>query len=203
MQGAFTPGCFQLIVWLIIIVALVAVAGWAVVRHLPETEANADVAVNKPIDRMQEVRSVAFDGYQIPASALRTLIDTQPGKQLDTTRLEHDRATLEQALAGRGYLAAKVSPAEVTFDAAGAAYVRFEIDKGRMFRLRTVDVSAAAKDAAVVTLAAGDDAIRERIDQAREALSQALIRRGKSGDVDLSIHTDIAANAVDVRFATR
>ena len=188
---------------LLIILALAVVAGYVAVRHLPVTEANSDVAVNKPIDHMQQVRSVAFDGYQIPSARLREEIATRPGAQLDTSALERDRAVIEQDLAAHGYLAARVTGTNVTFDAAGAAYVTFTIEKGPMFRLRSVEVTGAAKDAAVVTIAAGDDAIRDRIDRAREVLADALERRGKPGTIDLSIHTDIAANAVDVRFATR
>lgn len=187
----------------VVILALTVVAGYFVVRHLPVTEANSDVAVNQPIGHMEEVRSVAFDGYQIPSARLREEIATKPGTQLDTTALDRDRAVIEQDLAAHGYLAARCTAANVTFDAAGAAYVTFAIEKGPMFRLRSVEVTGAAKDAAVVTIASGDDAIRDRIDRAREVLADALERRGKPSNIDLSIHTDIAANAVDVRFATR
>ncbi len=188
---------------LVIVTAIVVAVAYVAVRQLPMSEANSDVAVNKPIDKMEQVRSVSFDGYQIPAAELREQIETRPGRQLDSAALDRDRQVIEHELFERGYLAARVSPATVTFDAAGAAYVTFEIDKGRMFRLRNVEVSGAAKDAAVVTIASGDDAIRDRIDHARDALAEALARRGKPGSVELSIHTDLAANAVDVQFATR
>ena len=55
----------------------------------------------------------------------------------------------------------------------------------------------------MVTLAAGDDAIRGRIERARQGLVEGLVRRGRPAQVELSVHTDLAAAAVDVSFATR
>jgi outer membrane protein assembly factor BamA len=110
---------------------------------------------------------------------------------------------MERALADLGYLGARVAPAVVTFDAAGAAYVTFAVDQGPMFHLRNIEVSGAGKDATVVTLAPGDDALRSRIERARGELADALARRGRPARVELSIHTDVAAAAVDVVLATR
>jgi outer membrane protein assembly factor BamA len=110
---------------------------------------------------------------------------------------------MERALADLGYLAARVDPAVVTFDAAGAAYVTFEIEQGPLFYVRSVEVTGPGKDAAVVTLSPGDDAMRARIDRARQALTDGLARRGKPADVELSVRTDLAAAAVDVVLATR
>lgn len=59
------------------------------------------------------------------------------------------------------------------------------------------------QDAAVVTLVAGDQARRDRIEQARVALADALARRGKPATVELSVRTDLAAAAVDVTLTTR
>lgn len=178
------------------------VAAWATFRQLPTTTASAD-GVAPPPARLQEVRSVSLDGHKLPLARLREVLATRPGDQLDTARLERDRDAMEHQLADLGYLAARVEPAVITFDAGGAAYVTFEVDQGKLFHLRNVEVSGAGKDAAVVTLAAGDDAIRHRIEHARDALAEALARRGKPASVQLSVRTDLAAAAVDVALATR
>jgi len=185
-----------------LLTAAAIMAAWVVVRH-PNIAANAEAAVDLPIARLQEVRSVSFDGHKVASARLREVIATHPGAQLDTERLGHDRDAMERELANLGYLAARVEPAVVTFDAAGAAYVTFEIDQGQMFHLRKVEVTGPGKDAVVVTLAAGDEAIRDRIEHARQALADGLARRGKPASVELSIHTDLAAAAVDVALATR
>jgi outer membrane protein assembly factor BamA len=188
---------------LAIFMAVVIVAAWAMLRHLPNTSANAEAAVDRPIARLQEVRSIALDGRRLLSSRLRDVLETRPGQQLDSARLERDRDAMERELAGLGYLAARVEPGVVTFDAAGAAYVTFEIDQGKLFHLRNVLVTGPGKGAAVVTLAPGDDAVRARIDHARQALADGLARRGKPASVELSVHTDLAAAAVDVVLATR
>lgn len=186
-----------------IVIAVVIVAVWAMFRHGPMTTANAEAAVDQPVARLREVRSVALDGRKLLSSQLREVIQTRPGNQLDSDGLARDRDAMQRALADLGYLAARVDPAVVTFDAAGAAYVTFEIDQGLMFHLRNVTVTGAGKDATVVTLAAGDDANRGRIDRARQELADALARRGKPPAVELSVHTDVAGAAVDVVLATR
>lgn len=186
---------------LALLMAAIIVAAWVLVRH-PNTEANAEAAVDRPVARLQEVRSVSFDGYKLSASRLREVLETRPGEQLDSDRLGRDRTAMERMLADLGYLAARVEPASVTFDAAGAAYVTFEIDQGPLFHLRHVEVTGPGKSAVVVTLAAGDQAIRSRIERARQALVDGLARRGKPLPVELSVHTDLAAAAVDVVLAT-
>lgn len=183
------------------VIGAVIVAVWAMFRHAPVTPASAEAAVTRPA-RPQEVRSVALDGRRLQTSQLRQVIETRPGSQLDAEGLKRDRDAMERALADLGYLAAKVAPADVTFDAGGAAYVTFEIDQGPMFHLRNVQVTGAGKDATVVTLVAGADAVRSRIERARQELADALARRGRPSAVELSVHTDVAAAAVDVVLAT-
>jgi hypothetical protein len=213
----------------VIVTALAIIAAWALLRRLPNITANAEAAVNRPIARLQEVRSVALDGKQLPEARLREVLATHPGQLLDATRLEHDREAMEQRLAELGYLAARVEPAAVTYDRAGAAYVTFEIAQGKRFHLRNVEVTGAGRDAVVVTLTPGDLAVRDRIESARDALSDALDRRephtasrarrprgepasraspapaspASPASVELTVHTDLAAGAVDVTFATR
>src|SRR6185436_10839019 len=157
--------------------ALGIVAIWLAVQRFSSSEANAEVAVDRPVAQLQEVRSVALDGQRLPHARLREVLATVPGQQLDRARLERDREAIEQRLAELGYLAARVDPATVTFDRAGAAYVTFEIDQGKLFHLRTVEVTGAGRDAVVVTLTPGDLAVRHRIETARDALSDALERR--------------------------
>jgi hypothetical protein len=185
------------------LVAMAIVAAWARFGRLATTTANTEAAVNQPISRMQEVRSVALDGRRVPDARLRALLETRPGEQLNRARLERDRDMMVRELAAMGYLAAKVEPAVITFDAVGAAYVTFDIDQGKLFHLRTVEVTGPGRDLVVVTLGAGDDAIRARIDGARQALADGLARRGKPAAVELSVRTDLAAAAVDVVLTTR
>jgi outer membrane protein assembly factor BamA len=186
-----------------LIIAAVIVAVWAMFRLGPVTTANAEAAVDRPVARLQEVRSVALDGRRVLSARLREVIGTRAGAQLDAEQLRRDRDAMERALADLGYLGARVEPAKVTFDAAGAAYVTFAVDQGAMFHLRNIDVTGAGRDVTVVTLAPGDDALRSRIERARAELADALARRGRPAAVELSIHTDVAGAAVDVVLATR
>ena len=102
----------------------------------------------------------------------------------------------------RGYLAARVAPASVTYGARGA-YIVFDIERGPMFHLRSVTVTGPGqRDAAVVRLAAGDEAIRDRLALARQALADSFAHRGGK-QVELLVSTDPAAAAVDVELATR
>lgn len=187
------------------VVAAVIIAAWVLFRQLPSATTSAEAAVDRPVPRLQQIRSVSLDGEgrRVLSSRLRDVLETRPGQQLDTARLARDRDAMEHELAGLGYLAARVEPAVITFDGAGAAYITFEIDQGKLFHLREVAVTGPGKDAAVVTLARGDDAVRARIDQARKTLAAGLARRGKPGAVELSVRTDLATAAVDVTLATR
>ena len=133
-----------------LIVATVIVAVWAVFRLGPVTTANAEAAVNRPIARLQEVRSVALDGRRVLSARLREVIGTRAGAQLDADQLGRDRDAMERALADLGYLGARVEPAKVTFDTAGAAYVTFAVDQGPMFHLRKIEITGAGKDAATI-----------------------------------------------------
>jgi len=186
-----------------VVTAFVIMAAWAGFRYLPAITASAEAAVNRRVARLQEVRSVSLDGHDLPSSRLRAVLETRPGDQLDPARLLRDRDAMEHALADLGYLAARVEPATVTFDAAGAAYLTFEIDHGAQFHLRNVRVTGPGKDAGVITLVAGDDAVRGRIERSRQALADSLARRGRPAEVELSVRTDLAAAAVDVVLATR
>jgi outer membrane protein assembly factor BamA len=181
---------------LLLAAGLAAAAAWGIVRHLPEGEAQAEPRAV----RAQQIQSVAIDGARdLPVTSLREVLASHAGDQLDTAKLEHDRAALQDALAQRGNLAAKVGAAQVTFDEQGAAYVMFAIDPGPEFHVRKVEVvGATAKDAGVVTLTAGEVASPARFAQAREALSERLAARGKKATVTVQVTTDEAAAAVDV-----
>jgi len=190
---------------LAVVAALGIAVAWVVLHVGATSTANAEVAapVVPPASRPHEVRSVALDGKLLPTSQLRAVIATRPGALLDTGQLERDRKAMEHLLAELGYLAARVAPPVTTFDAAGAAYVTFEVEQGAMFHFRNIKVTGDGKDAAVVTLGAGEAAVRDRIERARRGLAEALARRGRPAQVELSIYTDVAAAAVDVVIATR
>ena len=188
---------------LLVLVAAVVAGAWIAIHHLPAKEAQADEA---PAPRIgaQTVQGIAIDGgRKLPYAAMRAVLSTRAGEPLDAQRLEHDRGAIEDELAARGYLAAKVAPASVTFAPRGGAYVVFDVEAGRMFHLRSVVVTGPGRrDADVVTLAAGDEAIRDRLARARQSLADTFARRGGK-QVELVLRSDAAAAAVDVELVTR
>lgn len=195
-----------------IFLAVVAIAGtWAIVRHIPHGEAQVAAVVAKAEPRVQSqaVQSVSIDtpnatamDRRLPLADLRRLLTTKPGELVDAYKLETDRRALEEALAARGYLAAKVAPATVTFDDAGA-YVVFDVERGPMFRLRNVTVTGPGeRHIGVVTLSPGDDAVKSRLDRARQTLQELLAARASRSTVELRLHADHATASVDVELAT-
>jgi len=180
---------------LLLAAGLAAAAAWGTVRHLPEAEAQAEPTAVHP----QQIASIALDARDLPVTSLREVLASHAGDMLDGATLDHDRAALEDALAQRGYLTAKVGAAQISFDERGSAYVTFAIDAGPEFHVRKVEVTGAtAKDAGVVTLSTGEVASPTRFAQAREALSERLAARGKKASVTVQVTTDEAAAAVDV-----
>ena len=185
----------------LILLTVLAVAAAAVVVHqLPEGEAAAQVVAT----RAQEVQSIAFDGQHLPTALLRSQLATRAGALLDAATLDHDRTAMEHALTERGYLAAHVEPALVTFDAGGGAYITFAVVQGPLFHLRTVTVTGTrdARDAGIVTLSSGDVAEADRLERARQMLADTLSRRGKTA-VTVELTRDVPAAAVDVVLAAR
>jgi outer membrane protein assembly factor BamA len=179
----------------LIATALVAASAWALVRQLPEGEAQASPHASRP----QEIESVSFDGDRLPVAALRDALATRAGDLLDASALAHDRAALQATLAGRGYLRAKVSPAQVNFDDDGGAFVTFAIAQGTEFHVRSVNIAGVpAKEAGVVTIAEGEVASPAHIEEARQALAAWLAARGAPATVTVQIATDAAAGVVDV-----
>lgn len=185
---------------LLLFLALVVVGAWAVIRHLPESQAQAGASTVVGV-RPQEIRSVALDGRNLPLAALRDVLQSKPGQLVDLAMLARDRAVLEEALVARGYLAAKVDEARVTFGAGGATFVTFPIETGPMFRIRNVTVTGAREqDAGVVTLGAGETADAARITQARQALEARLGVRSQRSLVLTRLVPDVAAGLVDVEL---
>lgn len=183
---------------LVIVLGIVAISAWVLIGRLP---AEAEPSVSA---RAQEVQSVALEGRGLPM-ALRTVLATHAGDQLDAGKLDHDRAALEAALVARGYLAARVEPAQVSFDAGGGAFVTFAIARGSEFHVRKVSVTGTTeRDAGTVTLAGGEVAMADRIARVRDALAERLAARGgKPGAVAMRVVPDDAAAAVDVELVAR
>ncbi|MBV8758038.1 MAG: hypothetical protein JO257_12200 [Deltaproteobacteria bacterium] len=179
--------------------ALVAASVWGVMRELPEGEAHAGPRASRP----REVESVALDGpTDLPAAALRDVLATRSGDQLDSGRLAQDRVALQGALVARGYLAAQVGEPQVSFDEDGGAFVTFPIERGAQFHVRAVAIEgAAAKDAGVVTLGAGEVVSAPRLEEARQALATRLASRGKPSRVAVQMSTD--AGAADITFVVQ
>jgi outer membrane protein assembly factor BamA len=185
---------------LLVLTAAVAATAWVAVRHLPG-EAQAEPMLS----HTQEVQSVSLDGGRgLPLAALRDVLSTHRGDQLDASQLVLDRAALEGELESRGYLAARVEPALVTFAPSGGAYITFRITPGPVYKLRSITVKGASpKDTSVVTLIAGDDAVASRIERARQVLADTLGRRGKPASVTIALHPDAAQAAVDVELVSK
>jgi hypothetical protein len=183
----------------LLVVAVVAGGTWVGIRHVPSSAAAIET-VRLPA---QEIQSVAIDGRGLPLAALRAVLTTHPGDAVDAARLEHDRTALEAELAAAGRLAAHVEPATLTYGSAGGAFVTFQIDQGPMFKLRSVTVRGATqREAGVLTLSAGDDAVAGRIESARHTLEETLTRRGKPSRVTVDVRTDRAAGVVDVELTS-
>jgi outer membrane protein assembly factor BamA len=161
-------------------------------------EAEATVAVT------QEVQSVSLDGGRgLPLAALRAVLATHRGDQLDANRLVMDRSALEAELARLGYLEARVEPATVTFSSSGGAYITFTIVAGRVYRFGAVTVKGASPKDAVVTLTTGEDALAERIERARQTLADNLERHGKPANVSVALRPDRSTATVDVELTSR
>jgi hypothetical protein len=185
---------------LVLLTLLVAAGAWVGIRQLPE---EAQAAAPPSIDR-RLVQSIAIDGgRKLPYSAMRAAVSTKVGDRYDERQLERDRAAIEAELEARGYLAAKVAPASVTQGPRGGAYLVFDVEPGPVFHLRSVTVTGPGqREAGVVRLAAGDEAIGDRIARARQALADSFARRGGK-QVELLVTTDVAAAALDVELATK
>jgi outer membrane protein assembly factor BamA len=170
---------------------LVTTTAFAVHEVMPEGEATAREA----LAHAQEVQSISIDGRHLPMLALRETLATHVGDKLDGARLESDRHGLEAALVASGYLAARVDAPIVTFGDGGAAFVTFPVVQGDMFHLRSVSVSGTSpRDAGVLTIGKGDEAIADRIERARQGVAERLSTRGK--------HTVTVRQAVDTATAT-
>jgi outer membrane protein assembly factor BamA len=174
------------------------------VAGLAGCEAQAAIAsrgeVTADLGTTKGIQSVAIDGDNLPLAVLRDVLVTKVGGELDPARLAADRVSLERALAARGYLAAHVDPAEVSYSA-GRAFVTFPVEQGAVFKVRSIRVTGATeRDAGVVTLAVGDPAIESRIEHARQLLADHLARRGKRMDVTVHVTRDEAGAAVDVEL---
>jgi len=181
------------------LVVVAAIAAYAIVRHAPEGSAEAEPT---PL-RAQEIQSISLDGRGLPMAVLRDVLTTHAGELLDAQRLEHDRTAIQAALEARGYLAARVQPATVTFAPTGGAYVMFSIDQGAPFHLRNVTLTGASERDVVLTIASGDLAVSERIERARQAVADSLPLRATKTTVTVKLHTDVAASAVDVELVVR
>ncbi|HEY4244743.1 MAG TPA: POTRA domain-containing protein [Kofleriaceae bacterium] len=182
-------------------VLLLAGLGGAAALHVWPPAAQADAPAAAAAS--PTIKGISFEGQRLPEAELRETLRTKIGDALDAAQLERDRAAMQALLAGQGYLAARVAPAELTIRPGGDAYVNFAVDPGLLFHVRRVEVTGAGRDANVVTVSAGDEALAGRFERARQALADALARRGKPARVDLTVETDTAAAVVDVKLATK
>lgn len=164
----------------------------------------AALAESPRVSRPGEIRSVSLDGRSLPVTTLHQLLETRVGDVVDDAKLARDRAALEEALIGSGYLAAKVRKAQLVFGDGGAAFVTFAIVQGPQFRVRSVNVVGVSElDAGVVTLAAGEALIADRIARARDALAERLAARGKRSNVVVNLKRDQRTSSVDVELVAR
>lgn len=183
---------------LIVLLTLAGIAGFVVFKQLPTGDAQADEDARPP---SQQIQSISIDGGRgLPLAALRAVLVSRPGEPVDDAKLDQDRTALHAELAARGYLAALVRPAVVTY--ASGAYVVFEIDAGVVFKIRDVKVVGASDKDAVITISKGDEALASRIESARQVLAENLARHGKKRTVTVSIEKDIANHVVDVTLRT-
>lgn len=189
---------------LVFFAAVVVAGSGLAARYVKHGEATTN-EVAKAV-RTQEVQSVSIDTpykprdeRRIPIAELRSLLTTKPGELLDEQALAADRKAIQSALVARGYLTAHVDEAEVTFTKNGGAYVVFDVARGPMYRFRTITVTGpGAKDADVVTIATGDEALPSRIERAKQTLADA-----SRLSVEVVLHEDEKTASVDVELQTR
>lgn len=183
---------------LLVFVSVAAIGGYVAFQQLPSGEARATpVALHEGT-----VASITLDGQNLPLAALRGVLVSRPGAQLDQRALGKDRVALSEALVARGFLAAAVKPAVITW-ADDAAYLSYDVLQGPMFRVGKIIVTGATDKDAVITLSAGDDAIASRLESARQTLADNLERHGKPHDVKLSTSVDRTSGVVEITLATR
>lgn len=178
----------------------VAVGGGAVAVHAwPTTEAQAARAVRTD-GPIISISLATADGADIPMLAMRSALISQRGDTVDATKLAADRTALLEQLTSRGYLSAAVAPADITH-VHGGAYITYDIHLGMRYRIRTVSVTGAMDNDAVITIGSGDDAIAARIESARAMLADNLQRHGKPHEVSVTTTIDHANLVVDVALA--
>ena len=186
---------------LVLLTVLAGVAGYGVIRQLPEGTADAEPSA--PV-KTRTVEGISFDGRDVPAQALRSTLSTKTGDALDRSKLERDRAALEAELIARGFLAAKVGTAQINFDADDGAFVTFSVEVGRLYHVHSVAVTGAApRDVGVVTINAGDPVEADRLAHAKDALVARLTARGKRHAVELKVNRDDRDALVDVELAAK
>jgi hypothetical protein len=188
-----------------ILTILVGAATYGVIHYAPHGEAQAKTAT-VPARQIQSIAIdpvTPLDSRGLPTVALHGVLESKPGELIDDAKLARDRDALEAELAARGFLSAKVSPATITFVPNAGASIVFDIDRGPMYHLRSVVVSGPGqRETSVVTLSAGDEAVRERLERARQILADSLARRGGKTTVVLALRNDQDAAAVDVELVT-
>lgn len=189
-----------------VLAALVVAGTWLAAHELPRGEAHAGSVLEDPV-RTQEIVSVSIDTpssprdeRRIPIQELRALLATKPGELLDEQKLATDRRAIQGALVARGFLAATVAPASVTFRKNGGAFVVFDVDRGPLYRLGEVTVTGPGSTD-LVTIATGDEAVRARLDRARQTLAEAVAHRKLT--VEMKLREDRASATVDVDLITR
>lgn len=183
-----------------VLTGVATIVAWFAIHALPPGEAHAATAraVN------YQVESISFDGKGLPLAQLRDAITTRIGSTVDPEQLASDRAALQAWLENRGYLAATVESAVVTFGATGGAYVVFDIHAGPLFHIRSVVLEGDAwSDAGIVTIRPGDEASGERIARARQTAEDTLARHGSTLDVDLVVRTFPDEAELDVTLVAR
>jgi len=183
---------------LLVFVSVAAIGAYVAFQQLPSGEARATPA------SLHEgtIASITLDGQNLPLAALRGALISHPGDPLDQSALAHDRAAMSEALIARGFLAARVTPAVITW-ADDAAYISYDVAQGPMFRIGKVTVTGATAKDAVITISTGDDAIASRIESARQTLADNLGRHGNHQEVAVVSTVDRANGVVDIAIETR
>jgi hypothetical protein len=184
-----------------ILLALTLSGAVAFVHGLPDGQVHAAPT----LAHTQEIHSISIDGGRgLPHAQLRAAMATKLGDVVDTAKLAHDRITLQNELAARGYLTAKVGDPIVTYGPSGGVYIVFDVERGPLFHIRTITlVGPNWKDIGVVTLAPGDEAVDARLQRVRQTAQDTLQRLHKNAKVDLVVIPDASEHVVDVRLITR
>jgi hypothetical protein len=173
-----------------------------------EASAGSEAAreTSEPAD-LHAVANIRMEGEGLPHAVLEGGLLTQVGAALREGDVTRDRRVIEERLAKRGFLSARVRGVHVEWRSTGA-HVTFVVDTGGLYRVGRVVVAGRLlrrfpQLVEVPTILAGQAWDPDRVAANLAMLHDWLARRGAHADVAMTTTIDRARLAVDVKFTVR